>query len=108
MWRGVLLTAAFGVAAAMALVSLLRLTEAPRLWRDAADAGPLAGWMTPRLVAHARAVPPGVIAAALGLSRDDAGRRVSLDRLAAARGEPVAELIAALEQAMADWQAPAR
>jgi len=61
---------------------------------------PLAGWMTPRYVSHSWKVPPEVIAGALGMALDGTGRRVTLDELAAQRGEAVQALIARLDAAI--------
>ncbi len=61
---------------------------------------PIAGWMTPRYVAHAWDVPPEVVAEALALGRDGTGKRVTLRDLAAARGVALETMAADLEAAI--------
>lgn len=61
----------------------------------------IAGWMTPRYVAHSWQVPPQVVAEALSLDRGGTGKRVTLRDLARDRGVPLEQLVAALETAIA-------
>ena len=100
-WADRRLVLAVFVAAATVFVFFgVRLVGHAFRWSDAPHEA-IAGWMTPRYVAHAWQVPPEVIADALGLERDGTGRRVSLEQLAAERGVSVGELAAAIEVAIA-------
>ncbi|MEL7459831.1 MAG: hypothetical protein AAFX45_02435 [Pseudomonadota bacterium] len=65
---------------------------------------PIAGWMTPRYVGHSWDVPREVIEAALAIDRTD-GRLGPLSKIAGDRGVPLADLVAALEAAIADHRA---
>lgn len=70
-------------------------------WNDPAHRDQhIAGWMTPRYVAHSWNLPPEVIAEAISLQPGE-GRPASLDRIADERGIPVEELIRILENAIA-------
>jgi hypothetical protein len=63
------------------------------------------GWMTPGYVARSWNVPPEVVGAALELE-PGSWRGLTLERLAAARGVPVAELEARLLAAIVAAQDP--
>jgi hypothetical protein len=65
----------------------------------------IAGWMTPRYIAHSWDVPPETIGAALGLEPGRSGRPPTLERLAEERGVPLAELEAAVAAAIARHRA---
>jgi hypothetical protein len=59
---------------------------------------PIEGWMTPRLVARGWHLPPEVLGAALGLE-PGAGKRRTLDQIAAGQGITIDELAARIEAA---------
>ena len=61
--------------------------------------------MTPGYVGHSWALPREAVGAALGLAPDSPAKRRTLEDLAAERGVPVADLIAALEAAIAAHRA---
>lgn len=65
----------------------------------------IAGWMTPRYVAHSWQVPPEVVGDALSLSQDGTGRRVTIEEIARSRGVPVEEVAAELTQAIEAFRA---
>jgi len=74
-------------------------------WNDPAHRDQaIAGWMTPRYVAHSWNVPPEVVMQVVDRARDGDGPR-SLDRIARDRGVPLAETILQLEAAIAAHRA---
>lgn len=94
----------FVLALVVTLVLAVRATVFAVYWLDPAHRDqPLAGWMTPRYVAHSYAVPPE----ALGLPPPgpDDPRRMTLDQIAAQRGESLDALIAEVSAAVAAWRA---
>lgn len=96
------LTAAFVVAFGLTLFFASRFVAGAIYWSDPAHRDvPPAAWMTPRFVAHSWRLPPDVVAATLALAHDGSGGRITLGQLAAERGVPVEDLIAALEEAIA-------
>lgn len=95
---------AFLAASALALFFTARAVVFAAYWTDHKDEA-IAGWMTPGYVVHSWDVPPEVVGAALGLSREDGDRRRTLAEIAAARGVPVAELARDLETAIAAFRA---
>lgn len=95
------LTVALAAALVLSLVFAFRLTFDAMHWNDTPENDPLAGWMTPRYVAHSWDLPPETVAEALALDRDGSGGRVTLNDIAEARGVPVDTLIDALEAAIA-------
>jgi hypothetical protein len=99
------MTLALGVALLLALVFALRFGMAIRQWSVAATDPDLAGWMTPRFVAHSWNVPPEAILQSLPLAPDETGRRVTLAELAEARGVPLAQLLEELRLAIATYRA---
>jgi hypothetical protein len=97
-----------GLVAALILVGYfaVKLTLGALYWTDPARQNvPLAGWMTPRFVAHSWSVPPDLVATTLDLERDGTGQRVTLKQLAARKGVPVTALITDLEVAIAAFRA---
>jgi len=69
-------------------------------WNDPAHRDQvIAGWMTPRYVAHSWQIPPEQIGAVLGVTRGD-GKPQSLELIARARGVPTETLIAELHAAI--------
>lgn len=91
----------FGLALAVALVFAVRLTVFTIYWADPGHRQqPVAGWMTPGYVARSWDLPPEVIRAALP-AMPEAGPRPTLDQIAEAEGIPLADLIAAIEAAIA-------
>jgi hypothetical protein len=98
-----LLSLAFLLAVALSVGFAVRtLHRVPRFGAQPDLA--IAGWMTPRLVGHARGIPPDVMAAALGL-QPGAARGRTLDQIASEAGVPVAEIIARIEAAAAAYHA---
>lgn len=61
---------------------------------------PVEGWMTPRYISRAYDIPREDLLEILNLGADDKPRQ-PLKKLAAARGIPVADLIAEMEAAIA-------
>ncbi len=105
LWRDHrLLLAATVVALAVTLFFAVRLAVFALYWSEHRDEA-IAGWMTPRYIAHSWDVPPEVIGEALGLAPVQSGRPPTLDRVAAERGVPVTELEAAVEAAIARYRA---
>lgn len=72
--------------------------HAPRPSRDE----PIRPWMSVTYVARAYRTPPPVLLDALGIPLSQA--RQPLSAIAAAQGRPVTDLIAALQQAIADYR----
>lgn len=100
------LIAAFCVALGAMGVYAVRTTVDVARWTDPARQGQsLAGWMTPRYVAHSYKLPPELVAAALGIDPSDPPRRKSLSEIAEERGVPVQSLLDALEAAIAAHRA---
>jgi hypothetical protein len=98
------LTLAFGAASLVALAFLIAALVGLAGWRDRPPEA-VAGWMTLRYVARAHDVDPRDIdrLAAFGLTEGEGP--YTLDRIAADRGVPVAEVIAAVEAAIGSLQA---
>ncbi|WP_347313328.1 hypothetical protein [Defluviimonas sp. SAOS-178_SWC] len=96
---------AFLAAAAVTLFFAARLLFFALYWSDPAhrDQHP-AGWMTPGYVARSWNVPRDDLAAVLGIAPSP-GRPSTLAEIAAARGEPVATVIADVEAALAALRA---
>lgn len=94
MWRRApVLTLVAGGASVLALVFALRLVMAIAHWNTTPSDPELAGWMTPRFVAHSWDVPPEVILNSLMLDRDGSGRRTTLSDLAQARSTPLPHML---------------
>lgn len=106
LWRAApVLTAGLALALALAGFFAVRLALGAIFWSDPQNRDlPIAAWMTPRFVAMSWHVPKEVVIDALGMTPDGRGPQ-PLDRMAAERGVPVSDLIADLEQAIADWRA---
>lgn len=100
-----MLTLAMGGAFVLALVFALRLALAVWHWNAPPTDPDLAGWMTPRFVAHSWKVPPEIIMQTLALERGEADRRITLGDLAAARGIPLTQLLDELRMAIAQHRA---
>ena len=66
---------------------------------------PVAGWMTVGYVGRSWGFDPREIDALAGLPVPEKGRPFTLEEIAAARGVPVAEVVAAVEAALARLQA---
>jgi hypothetical protein len=100
-----LLTIAFLLAGALTAYFAVRLAASWIYWNDPAHRDvEIAGWMTPRYVAHSWRLPPELVADALDLERR-AGRPLTLADIAAERGLTVEELAARLEAAAAAHRA---
>lgn len=89
-----LVTVAFGIGA---------IRHAPA-WRAPPDQ-PIAGWMTPRYVAHSWDLPRDVMIDALRLDPDARPGPRSLDRIAKDQGVPVQDLVDRLDAAIAAHRA---
>lgn len=96
-WRDhPLLVLGFALALGVTLVLALRLVWLAPDWRtNPANMGPVAGWMTPRFVAHAYAIPPEALAKALGIAPGTGPR--TLADIAAGAGVPLADLLARVD-----------
>jgi hypothetical protein len=91
------LVAAFGLALLATLGFALRLALMLWLWDGPAHAvHPVEDWMTPRYLVRVYGLDPAGLAAALQVAPGLAPRQ-TLSQIAAARGVPVADLIAAVE-----------
>ena len=74
-------------------------------WSDPAHRDQaLAGWMTPRYVAHSYQIPPEVFGPALFLNRDAPPRRLTMDEIAAENGVTLDELQARIDAAVVAWR----
>ncbi len=99
--RHVLLSLAFFVTFLITLMFLIRFTFSTLMWFDPDNLEqPIAGWMTPRYIAKSWQVEPEVVAGALGLEMDSAGRRVTVKKIAATQGWNLDDLILDLESAI--------
>lgn len=67
---------------------------------------PVAGWMTPRYITRTYGLPRDEVGRILGVG-DQTAARMPLDALARAQGRPLAEVLAALEAAVAAHEAAA-
>jgi hypothetical protein len=99
-----LLLVATLVALAVTLFFAARLAVFALYWSEHRDEA-IAGWMTPRYIAHSWVGPPTVFGEALGVEPVQSGRPPTLERLAAERGVPVAELETAVEAAITRYRA---
>ncbi len=96
-WRPWLFAAGLALSLAVAVVFAWRgLQNVPRRQVDE----PVRPWMTVPYVARSYRVPSAVLFAALGLPAKPADRRPIM-AIARAQGRPVPDVIAALEQAIA-------
>lgn len=92
----------FLAAGAVALFFAARLLYFTLYWADPDHRDQqIAGWMTPRYVAHSWNVPPEVIRDALMILPQDGQGRVSLEKLARETGVPLPELIDRVKAAIA-------
>lgn len=106
LWRRApVLTVAMALALLLATVFALRLGIAVLHWNAAPTDPELAGWMTPRFVAHSWKVPPEVILQSLTLEPDGFGRRITLAELALARSTPLPVLLEHLQADIAAHRA---
>lgn len=100
-----LLRIAFGLALLVTLGFGVRLGASLIYWANPANRDqPVEGWMPVGFVARSWQVPPEVLVQALGLAADDRPRQ-TLEQIARARGQPVADLVGTLEAAIEDWRA---
>lgn len=103
--RHPLLVGAFAIALALALFFAVRLTIHTIRWEIHAEE-PIEGWMTVGYVGRSWRLDPREIDRIAGLPLpEEAGRPLTLARIAADRGVPVAEIIAAVEAAVAQLRA---
>ncbi len=111
LWRDHrLLMLGFVLALAVSLFFAGRMAMFAVYWADPAHRNqPVAGWMTPRYVAHSWKVPPRVVGAALSLAPPgDGGRPQTLAEIADQRGLSTAEAVATVEAAIAAHRAAHR
>jgi hypothetical protein len=107
LWRHhrVLLVAA-ATALAFTLFFAVRVAVFAIYWSDPAHRDQaVAGWMTPRYIAHSWQVPPSVVADALQLAPARTGRPPTLESIAAARGVAVEDLSAEVQAAIVRYRA---
>lgn len=96
-----LLLLAASLSLALLLFFAVRLVVATLYWTDPAHRDQaIAGWMTPRYIAHSWHVPPEVVGEALGVVPGRDGHPPTLDSIAAERGTDVATLAAEVEAAI--------
>lgn len=97
---------AFALALLVTLGFGLRLVASLVYWSNPANRDqPVESWMPLGFVARSWQVPPEVLVQALGLSPDERPRQ-TLEQIARAQGQPVAEVVATLEAAIDTWRAP--
>src|SRR6056297_2272484 len=101
------LTLAMVLAFLLALVFALRFGFAVWHWVTLPTDPELAGWMTPRFVAHAWDLPPEVLLQALPVDAAGSGRRVTLEELAQARDIPLDRLLETVRRAISEHRAGA-
>ena len=95
------LTLAFAAAVALTVFFGVRMVVFTVYWSDPDHRDQaIAGWMTPRYIAHSWDVPPEVVGRALGLTPEP-GRGRTMAEIAAERGQSVAALGAVIEAAIA-------
>ncbi|OSQ52071.1 hypothetical protein MGEO_05950 [Marivita geojedonensis] len=101
-WRDhKLLLAGFVLAVAVMLFFAVRSVMFWIYWADPAHREePIAGWMTPRYVAHSWAIPPEVLRDALAVPPDT--RRMTINALAESRGVTPEEIIRQIEAVIAE------
>lgn len=99
---------ALGLVCALAAFFAIRLAVFTLYWADPAHQAPrIEPWMTPGYVARAWDVDVDVIRAALPVTAQaSTGGRLTLDEIAATSGVALPAIIAALEAAIRDAQAP--
>ncbi len=101
------LALAFVVALGLTLFFATRFVIHAVYWADPAHRRqPVAAWMTAGYVGRSWGLDPRAIDAEAGLPPPD-GQPLTLEEIAAARGVPVAEVIAAVEAAILRLKAPA-
>ena len=87
----------FVVGACLTLGFAVKIMREPPPWERAGTIQPIAGWMTPRFVAHNFNVPRDALGDALGLPRGDETARMTIAEIAASQNRSEAALIAAIE-----------
>lgn len=97
------LVSAFALALALTLFFAVRIVVQAVYWANHRDEA-VQPWMTLGYVSHSWQVPPDLLAERLGFQRPE-GRPLTLLEQAVARGEPVADLIARVEAAVAALKA---
>ncbi len=100
LWRDhKLLTIAFLLAGTLTTFFAVRLVASWIYWNDPAHRDlDIAGWMTPRYVAHSWRLPPEILAETLDLG-PPAGSPPTIAELAAERGVTVEDLARQIEAA---------
>ena len=101
--KNALLLLAFVVLLAVAAVFAIGAIRHARDWDIAADQ-PIEAWMTPRYIAHSWGLPRDMMMETLKLEPSPDGPQ-PLSEIAEERGVPVADLIAQIEAAVAEFRA---
>lgn len=105
MWRRhPVLMAAFALALLLSLVFAGRIVWRGVYWAQHREVQ-VQGWMTVGYIGRSWGLPPREIDTAAGLPGPVAGRPLTLEQIAAARGVPVAEVIAAVQAAIVHLRA---
>lgn len=100
-----LLRIGFGLALVVTLGFGLRFGASLTYWASPANRDqPVEAWMPVGFVARSWQVPPEVLAQALHLSPGERPPQ-TLEQIARARGEAVADVVARLEAAIESWRA---
>ena len=96
----------FLLAVALTLFFAARAVVFSLYWADPAHRDEaIAGWMTPRYIAHSWQVPPEVIGEALGLTPDGNPRRMTIGEYARETGTTPDEVAARLAVAIEAFRA---
>lgn len=82
-----------------------RLIASEVYWNDPKHQfQPVAGWMTPRYVAMSWKVPPEIVVDALDLTKQQRGRKITLEEVASASGKSLGDVTADLEAAITAYR----
>jgi hypothetical protein len=100
-----MLAGAFTVALALCLFFAAQASLRAWHWHRLEAERPLAGWMTPRYVAHSWRVPREVMQEALGELPPPGRGRPTLRRIAADQGVPLEDLVGRIEAAVVAYRA---
>lgn len=99
-----LLLTAFALAVTVMVFFAVRTVIFWVYWADPAHREePIAGWMTPRYVAHSWAVPAEIIRDALAVPQDT--KRVTIKALADMRGVQTEEIVRQIEAIIVEYRA---
>lgn len=104
--RHPVLALAFVVALGLTMAFATRFVMQVIYWSNPAHhQQPVEGWMTPGYIGRSWSLSAREIEAVAGLPPRVAGQPQTLDQIAEATGQPVAELIARVEAALVDLRA---